>query len=213
MTIRIEPIAEQHVVGFHAVLDLVARQRKYLAIVEAPPLAETREFVHGNIARGVPQFVALDGETVVGWCDILPETRESCSHCGRLAMGVHPDYRSQGIGRRLLRATLEAARKAGLERVELHVVESNEIAIALYKLFGFEQDGYLRNARKLDGKYESKLTMSLFLPDQKDAGHSAQAGSTKKRGKPRATEGGDGRETGVRVVNVQRAQQGSARSS
>jgi ribosomal protein S18 acetylase RimI-like enzyme len=163
LTIDIVPIAEAHIAGFHAVLDRVARQRKYLALVEAPPLAVTREFVLRNIEQGVPQSVALDGRDVVGWCDILPDSRATCRHCGRLGMGVDPDYRGRGIGRRLLAATLEAAQRRGIERIELQVLESNEIAISLYKRFGFEQEGFLRNARKLDGQYENKISMGLFL--------------------------------------------------
>ena len=78
-------------------------------------------------------------------------------------MGVHPDYRGRGVGRRLLAATLEAACRRGIERVELQVLESNEIAISLYKRFGFEQEGFLRNASKLDGQYENKISMGLLL--------------------------------------------------
>jgi len=163
LTIEIVPIAETHIAGFHAVLDRVARQRKYLALVEAPPPAATREFVLHNIEQGVPQWVALDGERVVGWCDILPDSRETCRHCGRLGMGVHPDYRGRGIGRRLLAAAIASAQRRGIERVELQVLESNGIAINLYKHFGFEQEGLLRNARKLDGQYENKISMSLLL--------------------------------------------------
>ncbi len=162
MTIDIVPIAESHIAGFHAVLDRVA-PAQYLALVEAPPLAATREFVLRNIEQGIPQSVALDGKDVVGWCDILPDSRTTCRHCGRLGMGVDPDYRGQGIGRRLLAATLDAAGRRGIERVELQVLESNEIAIRLYQHFGFEQEGLLRNARKLDGRYENKISMGLFL--------------------------------------------------
>jgi len=164
------PIAEQHIAGFHAVLGRVARQRKYLAIVEAPPLPAVREFVLRNIRHGVPQMVALDGDSVVGWCDIVPDARESSRHCGRLAMGVDPDYRGRGIGSRLMLATLAAAESRGLERIELHVVETNQVAIRLYEKFGFEQEGILRNARKLDGRYEHKIAMSLFLHRPETAG-------------------------------------------
>lgn len=172
MTIDIVPIAETHIVGFHAVLDCVARQRKYLALLEAPSLGETREFVRRNIEQGAPVWLALDGEMVVGWCDILPDARETARHCGRLGMGVHPDFRGRGIGRRLLGAALADAQERGMERVELHVLESNEIAINLYKAFGFEQEGLLRNARKLDGQYENKIAMGLFL---KESGVGEQA--------------------------------------
>jgi hypothetical protein len=46
MEIRIVPIAAQHVEAFHRALDLVARERKYLAFLEAPPFEATRALHH-----------------------------------------------------------------------------------------------------------------------------------------------------------------------
>jgi hypothetical protein len=56
--VAIRRIAAEHVEGFHRALDQVARERKYLAFLEAPAVGETREFVTNNIAKGYPQFVA-----------------------------------------------------------------------------------------------------------------------------------------------------------
>ena len=58
MDVAIRRIAAEHVEGFHRALDQVARERKYLAFLEAPAVGETREFVTNNIAKGYPQFVA-----------------------------------------------------------------------------------------------------------------------------------------------------------
>ncbi|EJT04821.1 N-acetyltransferase GCN5 [Rhizobium sp. CCGE 510] len=68
--IRIEPIAAAHVDSFHNALDVVAREKKYLSMLEAAPLPQMREFVMGMIAKGNPQFVATAEDQVVGWCDI-----------------------------------------------------------------------------------------------------------------------------------------------
>ena len=57
--IAILPFAPEHIDGFRRTLDIVARERKYLSFLEAPPLEATREFVLNNIARRNPQFVAL----------------------------------------------------------------------------------------------------------------------------------------------------------
>ena len=134
-----------------------------MALVEAPPLAAVREFVLRNLNDGAPHLIAVDDQSVVGWCDIVPDVRESARRCARLGMGVDPDYRGRGIGSQLLEAALAAARERGLERIELQVLESNQVAVRLYKRFGFQQDGLLKNARKLDGQYENKIAMSLLL--------------------------------------------------
>ncbi|TIV76670.1 MAG: GNAT family N-acetyltransferase, partial [Mesorhizobium sp.] len=69
-TVAITRIAPGHIESFHRALDLVARERKYLSFLEAPPLDQTRRFVLDRIAAGDPGFVAVVRGEVVGWCDI-----------------------------------------------------------------------------------------------------------------------------------------------
>src|SRR5262245_54231695 len=53
-------------------------------------------------------------------------------------LAVHPAHRGEGLGRALLRAALEAARRRRLRDVVLHVSTGNSRAIALYESEGFE---------------------------------------------------------------------------
>jgi len=165
MEYRISPIAEQHIDGFRAVLDCVARERRYLAFLEAPSPEDTAGFVRRNIRKGYPQSVALIEREVVGWCDILPIDRPIKAHGGVLGVGVLPKHRGPGIGTALIRATVERARAVGLTRVELAVREDNARAIALYETLGFIHEGVKRNAVRLDGKYENLVCMGLLLDE------------------------------------------------
>ena len=161
--IRIVAMAEEHIESFRVCLDAVAKERRYLALTQAPPADAVREFIRSAIARRVPQFVALDGRQVIGWCDIFPHERESFAHAGRLGMGLLPQYRGQGTGRRLAEKTIELAKLIGLERIELDVYASNKPAIALYKGLGFGLEGVKRKGRKLDGIYDDVVVMGLLL--------------------------------------------------
>jgi ribosomal protein S18 acetylase RimI-like enzyme len=163
-SIEIIPAAHRWIASFRECLDAVARERKYIMFLEAPPLEEMRKFVEAGIARGVPQFFALDGGRVVGWCDITPMAQPGFTHAGRLGMGVLREYRRRGIGRRLVETTLRRAGRMGLERIELDVYGSNEPAIALYRKLGFVVEGVKKNARKLDGAYDDVLVMALLIP-------------------------------------------------
>ena len=159
---RIEPIAAEHIEGFHKALDTVAREREYLTMLEAFPLEQTRAFVLGMIENGNPQFVALADNKVVGWCGISRHTFPSHAHAGSLGMGLIPAYRGQGLGRRLIEATLRAARDAGIERVELSVHADNDRAIALYEKVGFVREGFARNSVRIDGRYKDAIHMAFF---------------------------------------------------
>lgn len=163
MEIGIVPIAEEHIEGFHRCLDVVARERAYLVFLEAPPIASTQEFVRANIAHGFVQLVAVAGNEVVGWCDILPRRAPGFSHCGVVGIGVHPEYRGRGIGRRLLTEALRRVKEQGLERIELEVYASNHRARALYESLGFRVEGVKKGARKLDGRYDDIVSMALWL--------------------------------------------------
>jgi RimJ/RimL family protein N-acetyltransferase len=168
--IEIVPISPAHIDSFHRALDLVVRERRYLAMLEAPPIEEFRGFVQNIVDRRYPQFVALSVGEVVGWCDVLPKTWPIYAHTGVLGVALLPPLRGQGIGTRLIARTLEAARAYGLTRVELTVRENNRGAIALYRRFGFEIEGLKRNALKIDGRYENVVLMGLLFEEGRARG-------------------------------------------
>lgn len=160
---EIVPITDGHIEGFCKAAGSVARERLYLVALDAAPLENLREFVHKNQAKGMPFFVALENEKVVGWCDIHSQILPAFDHSGVLGMGIINSHRGQGLGEKLIRTTLTAAKEKGLTRVELTVRENNLPAIALYKKVGFEIEGVLRNAICIDGVYTSHIAMALLF--------------------------------------------------
>jgi RimJ/RimL family protein N-acetyltransferase len=158
--IKIVPIAPEHVEGFWNVLDIVARERKYLVFTEAPPIASTREFVMNNIAARNPQLVALAAGEVVGWCDVRRDHWPAHAHCGTLGMGILPAFRGQGLGKQLMQATLDAAHIEGFVRVELTAHADNLRAIALYEKLGFVHEGLTRDSVCIDGRFVDSIAMA-----------------------------------------------------
>ena len=100
-SLEIIPMTPDHIDSFHRTLDFIARERRYLAFLEAPPLEATRAFVLDLIKRGCPQYVAVAEGEVVGWCDLTPKDRPVYAHAGVLGMGLLPPFRGRGIGTRL----------------------------------------------------------------------------------------------------------------
>jgi ribosomal-protein-alanine N-acetyltransferase len=60
-------------------------------------------------------------------------------------IAVAPRSQGQGLGRALLDALLEEARRRGCTQVFLEVLDTNEAAIALYERTGFERQGRRRD--------------------------------------------------------------------
>ena len=162
MKFSVVPIAVEHTLSFRECLDSVARERRYPAQVEALPLERIQGFVSESVANGSVQFVALDGQRVVGWADIFSAWAHAVAHTGKLGMGVKKSYRCQGLGRRLLEASIADAWAKGLTRIELEVRADNAPAIHLYERLGFAHEAVKRRAMRFDGIYFDAVQMSLL---------------------------------------------------
>jgi RimJ/RimL family protein N-acetyltransferase len=160
--IQLVPTAESYAVSFALALDIVARERRYIGFIEGPPVESTRQFLRSIVDGGGVQLLAVHGDTVVGWCDIMRNPIAGFRHVGRLGMGLLPEFRGRGLGKRIALETIRAARAAGLERIELEVFASNGRAIALYQSLGFVVEGVKKRSRKIDGQYDDNVCMALL---------------------------------------------------
>lgn len=162
MTIQVRAIKEEDIDGFREALDLVAKEKRFLAQFSAPPLERTIEFVTSGIAANVSQFVALIDDRIVGWADIFPDKSAAMTHSGSLGIGVVSEYRGRGIGKMLLVSCVKKAQENGISRIVLHVRADNESAVALYKKVGFQTEGVMKNYMLIDGIFYDALIMSLL---------------------------------------------------
>jgi len=156
----IVPLTPNLVRGFHAALDSVAREGRYLAMLEAPPLDAARRFVRNGVKAGAIHYVALVDDQVIGWCDINRPVYPTQRHSGVLGMGIVSGHRARGVGNALLSASLADADSIGLTRVELRVRTDNAAAIHLYEKSGFVTEGTCRKYLHSEGRYHDTLIMA-----------------------------------------------------
>lgn len=67
-------------------------------------------------------------------------------------LGVHPEFRRQGLGMLLMWVQFQCAYQRGMKRATLEVSSSNKGAIALYKHFGFKEAGVRKKYYKDTGE-------------------------------------------------------------
>lgn len=72
-------------------------------------------------------------------------------------MYLAPDVRGRGLGKRLLEAALEAARRSGRTRVELETNHAMTAAMALYRRYGFREVGGAACAARCDRRFALDL--------------------------------------------------------
>jgi len=103
------------------------------------------------------RVVATAGVDAVG-------TRDKLRHRAEFGVSVLRAYWGLGLGRALTEASIQCAKEAGYEQLELTVVAENERAIALYRKAGFVEFG--RNPRGFRSRtsgYQEIVHMLLAL--------------------------------------------------
>jgi putative acetyltransferase len=121
-----------------------------------------RRFRHSWDDRAA-HLLALEGDRVVGSLSIRRDDHPATWHVATLGMFVIASHRGRGIGGALMSDALAWAHEHRVERIELTVYPHNERAIALYRRFGFGEEGRLvRHAKKSYG-YEDEILMALWL--------------------------------------------------
>ncbi len=145
-------------------LEEVAAERLWIG-TEAPVdrearLAHLSDTVEGDATSG--RYVADAGGLVVGnlGIDLRPY------NVAELGMFVHRQWRSRGVGSALMEAGIGWARSAGAHKVALQLWPHNHAALALYRKFGFEEEGRLRrHYRRRNGELWDAVVMGLVLDD------------------------------------------------
>ena len=126
-------------------------------------------------------LLALEDGRVVGSISIRRDDHPATHHVATFGMFVVSSHRGRGVGSALLSEAIRWGRSYGIERVELTVYPNNAAAIALYRRFGFVEEGRLvRHAKKSYG-YEDEILMAVWLgpepePDAKAEGRKEERG-------------------------------------
>jgi ribosomal protein S18 acetylase RimI-like enzyme len=106
----------------------------------------------------------LDG-AVVGYIRLAYPTSLACNAHVRQIQGlaVAEQARGAGVGRALLRAVQDEARRQGARRITLRVLGHNTPARRLYESEGFVVEGILPEEFYLEGRYVDDVLMGRSL--------------------------------------------------
>jgi RimJ/RimL family protein N-acetyltransferase len=105
-------------------------------------------------------IVAVAGGEVIGSIHV-----DASRHgFGEIGMAIAREWRGRGVGSALMAAAIEWARERGLHKLSLGVFAHNAAGIALYRKFGFVEEGRrIKQYRRQSGELWDSLEMGLLL--------------------------------------------------
>jgi diaminopimelate decarboxylase len=162
--VRIRPARPADARSFLENFRSVAAERRHIATEEVrrPPRYYRRSFRRSWTEESA-RIVAVTRDGVVGWLTIAREDDAAHRHVASLGMAVAEEWRGRGVGSALLAEGLRWARGVGVEKVNLSVYPHNVRAVALYRAFGFLEEGRLSGQSKKSYGYDDEVIMSRWL--------------------------------------------------
>jgi RimJ/RimL family protein N-acetyltransferase len=132
--------------------------------VSPPPHPDAAFF---DLASPPEQFlIAERSGRLVGFIRLVqPVTLPSGDHVRQIqGFAVDPAEQGRGLGRMLLEAACQEARRQGALRITLRVLSVNARARRLYEAAGFAVEGVLPDEFFIEGRYVDDVLMGRSVP-------------------------------------------------
>ena len=163
-TLLIRKASPRDAAAIVAVLQVVVSERVHSAIERVWTIDQEASYLE-SLSQREALHVAVDGKAgIVGLqsLDLWSPLLSSMAHVGQVGTFLLPEWRGQGIGRRLWEATLGFARDAGYVKLVIQVRGSNIAAQGFYHGLGFKECGRLARQVVMDGIDDDEVLMEFF---------------------------------------------------
>ncbi|MFP7296670.1 GNAT family N-acetyltransferase [Neobacillus niacini] len=124
-----------------------------------------KRIIKEDSERGNHLFLVAEvNDRIVGFSRCEGNQLKRSCHKVEFGVCVLKEYWGYGIGKKFLEESIRWADIAGIKKINLNVLETNENAIKLYRNYGFEIEGILKNDKLLsDGNYYNTILMGRLM--------------------------------------------------
>jgi phosphinothricin acetyltransferase len=113
-----------------------------------------------------PILVAARDGQVAGWAGISGYRPRDCyAGIGEFSIYIARDARGQGIGKRLLDALVDEARRLGYWKLVSRIFDFNTASLALSRSCGFREVGTYEKHGRLDGRWLDVVIVERLIPE------------------------------------------------
>jgi phosphinothricin acetyltransferase len=161
--IRIRPATEKDAAAISVIYNQGIEDRIATLETELRTPEERQRWLASRGPRH-PVIVAEVTGTIFGWGSLNPfNPRPAYQHVADFSIYVERDWRGKGVGKRLLEALIEQARKIGYHKMMLSAFPFNQAGVALYERMGFATVGICHEMGLLDEKWTDTIIMEKLL--------------------------------------------------
>ena len=163
--IVIRPANEGDLPAILAIYNEVIANTTAAYVYEPHTLEMRRQWYHELKAGGWPAIVSVDEDVITGFgCISTFRTKPGYRHTGEHTVHVHADHRGRGIGRALLLALIDEARKLQLRTLVGGIDAENAVSLRLHADLGFRETARMPQVAWKFGRWLDLVFVQLLLP-------------------------------------------------
>lgn len=126
--------------------------------------ADRKRWFLEHAKAGLPVLVAELDSRIVGWASLSPyHTRCAYRQTVEPSVYLHPDYIGKGLGKQLLRRLMTLASARRYHCLVALICSENTSSIELFRNFGFEPAGRLKEVGKKFDRWLDVVLMQKVL--------------------------------------------------
>lgn len=124
---------------------------------------EILPYIKFDLGIGRSSYLISYEEKNVGFARMIRGEHRYNQHVANLDMGVDPEFRGAGIATLFLEKLEEEAKKVGIKRLEVELLQSNFAGLQLYVKNAFKIEGKEEKTVFSNGEYLDCYRMAKFI--------------------------------------------------
>jgi len=168
LPVLIRCVKEGDAKALNEYINILSKEQTFISYQgeEIPPEVE-KEYIQKLLLKFKNQeavhLLVFSDEKIIGTSDLhmMDQSRGAIKHNGHFGISILKEYRGKGLGKLLMKLVLDEAIKNlhNLRLITLGVFATNELAIRLYKSFGFIEYGRLPEAFFRNCEWDDEIRM------------------------------------------------------
>ncbi|MBK7555235.1 MAG: N-acetyltransferase [Flavobacteriales bacterium] len=165
MEARVRPATEADLPAILSIYNEVIANTTAAYVFEPHTLEMRQQWFAELKAGGWPVIVVESEGTIVGFgCIGVFRSKPGYKYTGEHTVHVHAEHRGKGIGRVLLAALIEEAKRMELRTLIGGIDSANAASIAFHASFGFVECARIKDVAYKFGRWLDLVFMQLILP-------------------------------------------------
>jgi len=114
---------------------------------------ERRQWFSEHGPEKYPVWIAMRGETMVGWCSLSPYRpgRMALRRTAEISYYIHRDYRGKGVCTALIEHAISQCKPLDIKTLFALLLDINIASIKILEKFGFSRWGHMPDIAEIEG--------------------------------------------------------------